>query len=199
MSVRREIAEYDGLYFITFTCCRWLKLFEITNGYDIVNNWFDHLKSKGHFFNGYVIMPNHVHALIAFRNTEGQSINSIIGTGKRFMAYEIINRLEEQGNQELLNQLASFVNATDRRRGKLHEVFEPSFDWKECMDNKFTEQKLNYIHDNPCRGEWNLAKNPEGYMHSSAKYYATGEQGIYEVMSYALLADIDLTKALRKV
>jgi hypothetical protein len=67
MSVRREIAEYDGLYFITFTCCRWLKLFEITN------------------------------------------------------------------------------------------------------------------------------------MHSSAKYYATGEQGIYEVMSYALLAYIDLTKALRKV
>jgi hypothetical protein len=36
-------------------------------------------------------------------------------------------------------------------------------------------------------------------MHSSAKYYATGEQGIYEVMSYALLADIDLAKALRKI
>ncbi|MFN7260405.1 MAG: hypothetical protein ACK5TU_10935, partial [Cyclobacteriaceae bacterium] len=85
------------------------------------------------------------------------------------------------------------------RRGKLHEVFDPSFDWKECMDNKFTEQKLNYIHDNPCRGEWNLAKNPECYVHSSAKYYATGEQGIYEVISYALLADIDLAKALRKV
>ena len=95
MSVRREIPAYDGLYFIIFTCCHWLKLFEITNGYGIVYNWFDHLKSKGHFINGYVIMPNHVHALIAFRNTQGQSINSIIGTGKRFMAYEIINRLEE--------------------------------------------------------------------------------------------------------
>jgi hypothetical protein len=34
-------------------------------------------------------------------------------------------------------------------------------------------------------------------MHSSAKYYATGEQGIYEVMSYALLADIDFI--LRRV
>ena len=65
MSVRREIPEYDGLYFITFTCCHWQKLFEITNGYGIVYNWFDHLKSKGHFINGYVIMPNHVHALIA--------------------------------------------------------------------------------------------------------------------------------------
>ncbi|MFN7407048.1 MAG: hypothetical protein ACK5SL_10980 [Cyclobacteriaceae bacterium] len=64
------------------------------------------------------------------------------------------------------------------------------------MDDQFMEQKLNYIHENPCRGEWNLAKYPEDYMHSSAKYYATGEQGIYEVMSYALLADIDLTKAV---
>ena len=34
-------------------------------------------------------MPNHLHALIAFRNT-GQSINTIVGNGKRFMAYEII-------------------------------------------------------------------------------------------------------------
>ena len=51
------------------------------------------------------------------------------------MAYELVNRLEEQGNQELLNQLASLVNTTDRRRGKLHEVFEPSFDWKVCMDD----------------------------------------------------------------
>ncbi len=41
-----------------------------------------------------------------------------------------------------------------------------------------------------------MAKYPEDYMHSSARYYATGEQGIYEVMSYALLADIDLTKAV---
>jgi hypothetical protein len=59
--------------------------------------------------------------------------------------------------------------------------------------------EVSGIFNNPCRGEWNLAKNPEGYMHSSAKYYATGEQGIYEVMSYALLADIDLAKALRKI
>lgn len=195
MSVRRAIKEYDGLYFITITCCRWHKLFDMTNGYDIVYKWFDYLKSKGHFISGYVIMPNHIHCLIAFRNTKGQSINSIIGNGKRFMAYEIIKRLEEQGRTELLGELASVVNDTDRRRGKLHEVFEPSFDWKECISEKFIEQKLNYIHENPCRGEWNLASQPQDYLYSSAKYYITGEQGIYEVMSYSVLQDIDLTKA----
>jgi hypothetical protein len=29
-------------------------------------------------------MPDHIHALIAFRNT-GQSINTIVGNGKRFI------------------------------------------------------------------------------------------------------------------
>lgn len=139
MSVRKAITEYDGLFFITFTCCRWLKLFEMTKGYDIVYKWFDYLKSKGHFIVGYVIMPNHVHALIAFRNTHGRSINAIIGNAKRFMAYELIQRLKEQKQGELLEQLSSYVSDTDRKKGKLHEVFEPSFDWKECVTDKFTE------------------------------------------------------------
>jgi REP element-mobilizing transposase RayT len=85
MSVRKTIPENEGIYFVTLTCCRWLKLFELTNGYDIVYNWFDHLKSKGHYIIGYVIMPNHLHAVIAFRNTSGKSINRIVGNGKRFM------------------------------------------------------------------------------------------------------------------
>jgi len=36
MAVRRTIPEYDGTYFITITCARWLHLFEIANGYDVV-------------------------------------------------------------------------------------------------------------------------------------------------------------------
>ena len=194
MSVRRAISEYEGLYFITFTNSRWLKLFEITNGYDIVYKWFDHLKGKGHYIVGYVIMPNHVHAMIAFRNTQGQSINSIVGNGKRFMSYELVRLLKERNNDEVLKQLSSFVNETEKRRGKLHEVFEPSFDWKECSDEKFIEQKLAYIHNNPCRGSWDLAKQPWEYDHSSAQFYFNGTQGIYDVLSYADLEDMDLTK-----
>lgn len=73
MSVRKQISEVNGVYFITFTCVRWLPLFEITNGYDAVYKWFDYLKQKGHYIIGYVIMPNHLHALIAFSKTD-QSI-----------------------------------------------------------------------------------------------------------------------------
>jgi hypothetical protein len=60
MSTKRKIPNSEGVYFITFTCHKWLPLFEIVNGYDITYKWFDHLKSKGHYIVGYVMMPNSV-------------------------------------------------------------------------------------------------------------------------------------------
>jgi hypothetical protein len=54
-------------------------------------------------------MPNHLHVLIAFSNT-GKNINKIIGNGKRFMAYEIVTKLKEKENENILNQLAAGVN-----------------------------------------------------------------------------------------
>ncbi len=114
-------------------------------------------------------MPNHLHALIAFRNTD-QSINTIVGNGKRFMAYEIIKRLNEKGETKLLHQLNLSVEVKDRERNKKHEVWEDSFDWKECRTHKFMKQKLDYIHDNPCRGKWNLVTDVTEYEHSSARF-----------------------------
>ena len=81
MPVKRKIPYPDGVFFITFTCYQWISLIEITNGYDLVYKWFDYLKDQGHYIIGYQIMPNHVHAIIAFRNS-GKDINKIIGNGK---------------------------------------------------------------------------------------------------------------------
>jgi REP element-mobilizing transposase RayT len=132
MSVRKAIPEYDGIFFITFTCWKWLPLFQLSDGYNAVYKWFDFLKGQGHFITAYVIMPNHIHALIAFRNTQGVSINSIVGNGKRFIAYEIIKKLKELNKPEVLNELEKAVKKKDKIKGKLHEVFEPSFEWKDC-------------------------------------------------------------------
>ena len=80
MPVKRAITEKDGIYFITFTCCEWIPLFELTKSYDLVYKWFDFLKEKNHYLIGYVIMPNHIHALIAFQNN-GTIINTIVSNG----------------------------------------------------------------------------------------------------------------------
>ena len=88
--------------------------------------------------------------------------------------------------------MANAVNISDKKKGKLYEIWEDSFDWKECMGDNFKVQKLDYMHNNPCTGKWQLAINAIEYPHSSAKYYLTGKQGIYTVLNFRELNDFDL-------
>lgn len=180
MPVRRDIPYNQGLFFLTFTCHKWLSLIGNTNSFDLVYNWFDYLKKQNHRITGYVIMPNHVHVLIDF-SASTKKINTIIGDGKRFMAYELIHRLVAAGEAGVLQKLEKAVSAKDKKNGKLHEVWQESFDWKYCETAKFAYQKLIYIH-NPCTGKWNLAEDITKYEHSSARYYISGKHAAYDVV-----------------
>ncbi len=193
MPKHRNIPYTEGIFSITLTCARWLPIIEKINGYDIVYKCFDYLKSQGHFICGYVIMPNHIHMLIGFKNTD-TLINTILGNSKRFMAYEIVSRLEEAKEEKLLAYLSSIVEPDRKIKNKLHEIWQPSFDWKYCDNEKIIEEKLNYYHNNPCVGKWNLAASPIDYVHSSAYYYITQQQNGYEVNSYFEVLGIDLSK-----
>jgi hypothetical protein len=192
LPVRRTIPFKDGIFFITFTCFHWTPLIELIQGYDIIYKWFDLLLVNQHYVCGYVIMPNHIHTLIGFSRTN-QKINTIIGNGKRFMAYEILRRLEILNENKTLELLAKSVSSKERLRNKIHLVWEKSFDWKECDSEHLIMQKLNYMHENPCKGKWNLTLSPSEYVHSSARFYDMGEHSAYTVVHYQELEDIDLT------
>jgi hypothetical protein len=136
------------------------------------------LKQKGIILKVIVPIAIGLHALIDFGISE-KNINTIVSNGKRFMAYEIVKKLQEQNNEEILLMLSEAVTKSDKDRGKKHQVFERSFDCKQITSQHFFLQKLFYMHNNPCSGVWNLINNPVDYTHSSARYYINGEQGIY--------------------
>jgi len=183
MSVRKTQNNKNTYYFITLTCFEWIHLFEITNLYDHIYAWFDQLKLQKILINGFVIMPNHLH-LITYVSEILSSINKVIGNAKRFMAYEIVKRLNEIGRFDILRMLNEGVNPNERKKGKLHNVFEPSFDAKEILTEKFVVQKLNYIHQNPVRGKWHLVDDYRLYKHSSAGFYEFGSKDGYKVIHY---------------
>ena len=54
------------------------------------------------------------------------------------------------------------------------------------------------MHQNPCTDNYNLVRNAEDYLHSSARYYLTGEHGLYPVTDFMQLEDIDLTKVQKQ-
>lgn len=122
-----------------------------------------------------------MHALIDF-TTSAKKINTVIGDGKRFIAYEVIERLQKTGKKEILTQLEEAVAVKGKEKGKLHEVWKESFDWKYCETAKFACQKPVYMHNNPCTGKWNLAADIAKYEHSSAGYYLSGKHAAYEVV-----------------
>jgi hypothetical protein len=192
MPVKQEIPFSDGIFFITFTCRHWLPLIEISNAYQFVYDWYDYLKSKGHYVVGYAIMPNHIHSLIAFINT-GMSINKLVGQGKRFIGCKMLAALYQYGQLRITDYLKIGIYSSDSKRGKKHNLWQPSFDWKYCEGEAFINQKLDYMHDNPCCGKWQLVESPVDYIHSSALFYITGEQGVYPVTHYMELDDVDLS------
>ena len=163
----------NSVYYITFTCYKWKQLFGISQAYDAVYKWFDKLSEKKISVFSYVIMPNHVHVLLHFP-TMPKSLNSMIGTAKRFIAYKIIQGLENYKEVLLLEELQSKVSKRERTKGQRHKVFEESFDAKECQSMKFILEKIKYIHHNPVSKRWQLVTDFTEYEYSSASFYEKG-------------------------
>ena len=130
------------MYFCTFTCYEWIPLIEITNSYDLAYNWFNLLRKENIETVAYVIMPNHLHNILYFPEANFD-LNTIIGNAKRFMAYEIVNRLEQNQETIMLQHLKASVTAREKKKGQLHKVFKDSFDAKAIYSEKFLMQKLN--------------------------------------------------------
>jgi REP element-mobilizing transposase RayT len=103
MSTHELKDEVHQTYFCTVTCNRWLQLFKEADAYSAVYKWFTYLEEHDKcIVAGYVIMPNHLHTLIHYMNEE-KSLNKIVGEGKRFMAYAIVNKLKRFNKINLLN------------------------------------------------------------------------------------------------
>lgn len=170
----RKLRQKDGaVYFATFTCYRFTPLFHELNAYDVVYRWMHIAHEKGYHFLGYAIMPNHAHFVI--RVPEGGAINTVLGNGKRFMAYELVQRLADASRHDLLLRSQEGLRPSDIARGQKHRVFAPSTDLVELFSGKMIEQKLRYIHANAVSKKWRLADDAVEYPHSSFAFYVRGE------------------------
>jgi putative transposase len=177
MAVRLKNFIPEHTYFITFTICSWQKVFINRKYVDLVYKWFDYQKQNyDNEINGYVVMPNHIHVLI-YISKKSPHISKLIQNAKRFLAYGIVRCLEEDNHQ---NILTIFRKKARKEKGAKHKVFEDRYDSQIAEDEYIFEQKLDYIHQNPCQDRYKLVDSPEQYPYSSASNYYLGK-GIYPV------------------
>ncbi|MFH0856357.1 MAG: transposase [bacterium] len=177
MAVRYKYFISNQTYFITFTILGWKNIFTNDKYRNLVYKWFDYMRDRyDNKIYGYVIMPNHIHLLVHITD-KSPKISVLIQNAKRFLAYQIINFLEEEENLELLNYFKKYARVKD---GAKHKVFEDKYDSLLIQGDKIFIEKLNYIHNNPCSKKWMLADNIANYKYSSAANYISGD-GIYKI------------------
>jgi len=178
MAVRyKNTFSADSIYFITFTICDWQNIFIEEKYCNLAYKWFDYAKEKyGNKIHAYVIMPNHIHVLM-YISDRSPELSKLIQNAKRFLAYGIVNLLEQDGKKDLLE---IFQKKANHKKGAKHKAFQDRYDSKIIETESLFIEKLNYIHRNPCVEKWQLAGLPEEYVYSSASNYASGN-GVYQI------------------
>jgi REP element-mobilizing transposase RayT len=167
---------YDSthLYFITASIIGWKHLF-IQDDYAMIPlhsfAWLQQRKRILLF--AFVIMPSHLHVIL---KPESHPVGEILQQIGSFTAHEILKKLREQNQTELLHMFEK--EKRDQRHE--HSIWQ-DIQAKNIYSMDFLQQKLEYIHQNPVSKDWKLAEDRADYPYSSAGYYDYGRKPIIEV------------------
>jgi len=177
LSTGYKISDKEGLYYLTFQIVGWVDIFTRKIYRDIVIESLQYCqKQKGLELFAYVIMSNHIH-LMARNQTE--DLSGTIRDFKNFTGKKFLDELSDK---------------TESRKDRIKVVFEYHGKFKNSQSNqiwthenhaeliysqRFIEQKISYIHNNPVRA--GIVEKPEDYLYSSARNYA-GLDNLIEII-----------------
>jgi putative transposase len=156
-----------GLYFhfVTFSCKGRRNLLSTPFARNIVISILSKISVKNKVrVCGFVIMPNHVHAIIGF--DDDRDLPKFMQSWKRLSAH-YLKKYYEKKYPDILSYLKSshggkkIINFWERRY----------YDFNIESEEKLLE-KLNYMHENPVKAQ--LANNQQEYIWSSAAWYLQG-------------------------
>ena len=166
----------DYLYFITTKAEQHAHLFKRESIIRIILNSVHFLRTDGRMkLFVFVIMPNHIHMIVKL--LQEYTISDLLRDFKRHTARQIIRQFQAENKTDTLGILQR-LNKDPRQDFK---VWEDRYDARNVFSVGFLEQKMNYIHHNPCQPHWNLAAQPEAYPWSSARFYMADKPSVIPV------------------
>ncbi len=162
------------LYFITASVIEWKHLFGTAEYAKIIlDSWAWMQKEKKFLLFAFVIMPSHLHVIL---KPENRPIGDILQQFGSFTAHEILKRLREQNQTDLLK----LFRQEKRDHRHQHSIWQ-DIQAKNIYSMDFLQQKIEYIHQNPISKDWKLAEDRADYLYSSAGYYDYGRKPIIEI------------------
>lgn len=194
MSTGYKIEEQDGIYYLTFQIVRWIDLFTRPVYRDIVIDSLRFCQSnEGLAIYAYVIMSNHIHLLV---QSEKVPLSNTIREFKSFTARKLLDTIdmEAESRRDWILNLFEFA-AKQHKRNEKYQVWTHENHAELIYSEKFMEQKINYIHQNPVRA--GIVSKAEDYIYSSASAY-TGDKELLEIEAiYVLLSRLPCMRTVK--
>lgn len=129
------------------------------------------IQHKGLQVHAWCLMTSHAHLIISAKEPEKTHLSAVLRDLKKYTAQQIIREIESEleSRKEWLLDKFSFA-AKSNSRNTTYQFWQQDNHAEELVTNKFLDQKLNYIHNNPVKDGW--VEEPEHYLYSSARDYA---------------------------
>ena len=165
-----QIQNQDGVYFLTFQVVGWADVFSRKIYRDILLESLKYCReSKGMLLYAYVIMTNHMHAIMQSGNGD---LSELVRDFKKFTSKRILKEIrvnKEESRKKWLEMIFSY-HAKFNKRVEERQLWTHENHAVELDDNEMKDSRLDYIHNNPVVAGW--VENPYDYLYSSARNYA---------------------------
>ncbi len=178
MAFKYQVTDQNGIYFITSTVVDWIDIFTRRELAEVIVDSLGFCqREKGLIIYSWCLMPNHLHLIVSAK--EKFNLSAIIRDFKKFTSKRIIKTIKEinESRDWILNKFE--FAAKIHSKTKQYKVWQDGFHPILLESNKFIDQKLNYIHQNPVVA--GLVTEAEYYNYSSAINYAGG-MGLLDVV-----------------
>lgn len=165
-----QINDQGQAYFFTFQVVGWADIFTRKRYRDIILDSFKFCRqNKGMLLYAYVIMSNHVHAII--QSQEGD-LSALIRDFKRHTSSKIIKAIStyrKECRREWLLQIFENHASTNKRTGK-HQLWTHFNHAVEMGYEEIFNSRLHYIHQNPVKA--GIVDCEFEYLYSSARNFS---------------------------
>jgi hypothetical protein len=169
---RYRILLEAGVYCLTYSVVGWLPVFVTEATCRVVTESLTFCHRQKHLrINAFVIMPTHLHLIAFDEDFDTERLARTLADFRKFTGRQLGDHCSAHFPACFAAALRAQATA-DRHPEASHE-------------ERFWRQKLDYLHDNPCRK--GLVRQPEHGCFSSAAWYLADGQGPSEVPLTAIV------------
>ena len=165
----------DKLHFLTHTVVDWIDVFTRRELADVIVYSLNYcIEKKGLEVYVWCLMPSHLHMIARAAEKSENDLSSIMRDFKKFTSKKIVDQISEIGESRKEWMLNHFQTGSDS-----YQFWQEGMRPIELFKRKFTNQKMDYIHNNPVVA--GIVREPQDYLLSSAADYYLNRKGLVRI------------------